>query len=151
VLDRDLLFALIWQESKFDAAARSRSNAIGLMQLKPAVARALARMRRDGPSPGEAGLQDPAVNIRYGRWLLDDLARSFGGQVTLILAAYNAGPASAARWRRPETVGGEALEAELFEYAETQDYVKSILAARQAYRELAPRAASEPGTRAPAR
>ena len=39
-------------------------------------------------------------------------------------------------------MGGEALEAELFQYAETQDYVKSILAARQAYRELAPRAAA---------
>ena len=85
---------------------------------------------------------DPATNVRFGRHLLDDLAKTFGGQVTLILAAYNAGPTSAARWRRPETVGGEALEAELFQYAETQDYVKSILAARQAYRELAPRAAA---------
>jgi len=139
VLGRDLLFALIWQESKFDAAARSRSNAIGLMQVRPAVARALARMRHQGPAPGEAGLMDPATNVRFGRRLLEDLEKTFDGQVTLILAAYNAGPASAARWRRPETVGGEALEAELFEYAETQDYVKSILAVRQAYRELAPR------------
>ena len=149
-LDRQLLLALIWQESKFDAAARSRSNAIGLMQLKPAVARSMARMRGVGPAPGEAGLLDPATNIRFGARLLADLSRTFDGQVTLILAAYNAGPASAARWRRPETIGGEALEAELFEYAETQDYVKSILAARQAYRELAPRGAGE-GARAPAK
>ena len=145
VLDRSLLFALIWQESKFDAAARSRSNAIGLMQLKPAVARSMARQRREHSPPGEAGLMDPAINIRYGTWLLGDLRKTFGGQATLILAAYNAGPASAARWRRPETIGGEALEAELFEYAETQDYVKSILAVRQAYRELAPRSAAADG------
>jgi hypothetical protein len=151
VLDRHLLFALIWQESKFDAAARSRSNAIGLMQLKPGVARALALMRRDGHAPGETGLMDPATNVRFGRQLLDDLAKTFAGQVTLILAAYNAGPTSAARWRRPETVGGEALEAELFEYAETQDYVKSILAARQAYRELSPRAAGGLVPRPPSR
>ncbi len=139
VIGRELLFALIWQESKFDAAARSRSNAIGLMQLKTGVAHALARMRRDHRPPGETGLLDPATNIRFGTRLLEDLRKTFDDQVTLILAAYNAGPASAARWRRPETIGGEALEAELFEYAETQDYVKSILAARQAYRELAPR------------
>jgi soluble lytic murein transglycosylase len=140
VLDRGLLLALIWQESKFDAAARSRSNAIGLMQLKIGVARALARQAGDRTAPRESALLDPAVNIRYGTRLLADLRRTFEGQVSLILAAYNAGPASAARWRRPEILGGEALEAELFEYAETQDYVKSILAARQAYRELAPRA-----------
>ena len=144
VIDRALLFALIWQESKFDAAARSRSNAIGLMQLKPSVANAMARLRREYPPPGEAGLMDPAVNLKYGTRLLDQLRMSFDGQLTLMLAAYNAGPASAARWRRPETVGGEALEAELFEYAETQDYVKSILGARQAYRELAPHAARPP-------
>ncbi len=139
VLDRELLLALIWQESKFDAAARSRSNAIGLMQLKLGVARALARQAGDRSPPREAALLDPAVNIRYGTRLLADLRRTFDGQVSLILAAYNAGPASAARWRRPAILGGDALEAELFEYAETQDYVKSILAARQAYRELAPR------------
>jgi soluble lytic murein transglycosylase-like protein len=97
-------------------------------------------MHHLGPAPGEAGLLDPAINIRFGTRLLADLSQTFDGQATLILAAYNAGPGSAARWRRPETIGGEALEAELFEYAETQDYVKSILAARQAYRELAPRA-----------
>ena len=148
-LERELLLALIWQESKFEPAARSRSGAIGLMQLKPAVANSMARMRRELP-PGEPGLLDPATNLRYGTRLLGELALGFGGQVTLALAAYNAGPASAARWRRPETVGGEALEAELFQYAETQDYVKSILAARQAYRELAPRAAAAGGPPLPA-
>ncbi|HEY6866071.1 MAG TPA: transglycosylase SLT domain-containing protein, partial [Candidatus Eisenbacteria bacterium] len=140
VIDRTLLLALIWQESKFDAAARSRSNAIGLMQLKPSVANRMARLRREYPPPGEVGLMDPAINLKYGTRLLDQLRMSFGGKVTLMLAAYNAGPASASRWRRPEAVGGDALEAELFEYAETQDYVKSILGARQAYRELAPHA-----------
>jgi soluble lytic murein transglycosylase-like protein len=146
--ERALLFALIWQESKFDPTARSRSDAIGLMQVRPQIASRMARMRRENP-PGAAGLMDPATNLAFGIRLLGELHDAFDGQTALVLAGYNAGPASANRWRGRFRAGGAALEAELFEFAETEDYVKSILGVRQAYRELAPRAAA--GAPPPAR
>jgi soluble lytic murein transglycosylase-like protein len=137
--ERALLFALIWQESKFDPAARSRSDAIGLMQVRPQIASTMARVRRERP-PGAAGLMDPATNLTFGIRLLTELHDAFDGQIALVLAGYNAGPASANRWRDRIRAGGAALQAELFEYAETADYVKSILGVRQAYRELTPHA-----------
>ena len=137
--ERALLFALIWQESKFEPTARSRSDAIGLMQVRPQVASKMARTRREHP-PGAAGLMDPATNLTFGIRLLNELSNGFDGQIALVLAGYNAGPASANRWRGRTRAGGAALQAELFEYGETEDYVKSILGVRQAYRELEPRA-----------
>ena len=69
----------------------------------------------------------------------------FEGHVALALAAYNAGPAAVTRWRNLTRAangrhGGDALEVELIAIPEAEDYVKKILAVRQAYRELRPAA-----------
>jgi soluble lytic murein transglycosylase-like protein len=140
--DRALLQALTWQESKFDPRARSRSNAIGLTQLKRATAAEVARRRHEAP-PGEIALTDPARNLTLGADYLAGLITRFGGRVSLALAGYNAG-ASTISPRAPLWIerGGEALAAELVAYPETRDYVKRILGMRQAYRELRPRGAS---------
>jgi soluble lytic murein transglycosylase len=137
-LDRPLLMAVAWQESRFDPAARSRSDALGLMQLKLPTAQDVARGLGE-PAPDERALFDPAVNLRLGVAYLRKRLAGFDGQLPAALAAYNAG------WRRVPAFrhdllrrGGEALLCELVGPPETQDYVKKILAARDAYRELRP-------------
>ena len=77
-----LLAALTGQESAWRALARSPKGAVGLTQLMPATARALAVDPRD-PEANLAG------GARYLRQLLD----RFDGDLERALAAYNAGPA----------------------------------------------------------
>ncbi len=135
-----LLFAVAYQESRFDARARSLSDALGLMQLKLATARDVARWARE-PEPTEATLFDPETNVRYGARYLARLARRFDGSVAAALAAYNAGPGSLSpRWRELRGRGGEALLCELVSNPLAQDYARRILGYRQAYRELRPTA-----------
>jgi soluble lytic murein transglycosylase len=137
-IDRALMQALVWQESRFDAAARSRSNALGLTQLKLATASDVARWLRD-PRPTAAGLRQPGRNLRYGTRYLEYLFGRFGRVRSVALAAYNGGPGRVTpRWRELLDRGGEALFADLVPYLETRDYVRRIVGVRQAYRELRP-------------
>jgi soluble lytic murein transglycosylase len=137
-LDRSLLRAVAWQESKFDPGARSRSNALGLYQLKLSTAADVARRRHERP-PRERDLLVPAISLRFGAAYLGTLCERFDRRVIVAVAAYNAGPGRiAATWRTTLERGGDALAAELLGVAETHDYVKKVWAARQAYRDLQP-------------
>lgn len=77
----DLLAALVWQESRWQPAALSTKGAIGLAQLMPATARALAVEPRDA-----------AANLSGAAHYLRQMLDLFDGDVERALAAYNAGP-----------------------------------------------------------
>lgn len=81
-MDEKLITHVIAAESNFDPKAVSRKQALGLMQLLPSTA---ARY-----SVGNAF--DPAQNIEAGTHYLKDLLAKYSGNLTLALAAYNAGP-----------------------------------------------------------
>ena len=141
-LEPALLLAVAYQESAFDPRARSRSDALGLMQLKLTTARDVARWSGD-PAPTEAALFDPETNVHYGERYLARLLRHFDGSVAAALLAYNAGPGSLSpRWRELLERGGEALLCELASNPLAQDYARRILGYRQAYRELRPTSAA---------
>jgi soluble lytic murein transglycosylase-like protein len=76
-----LLSALVWKESRWDAAAISPKGAVGLTQLMPGTAREL------GVNPN-----DPVANLTGGARYLRQLLDRFGGDIEKALAAYNAGP-----------------------------------------------------------
>ncbi len=116
-LDPALLAAVIYQESKFDAGARSPSGAIGLMQLMPATAKGIA-LRTGGAKFRVADLYDPEINVRYGSWYLRHLLDKYG-TVQRALAAYNGGQGNIDRG---------------IEYAETRAYVAHVLELRAVYR-----------------
>jgi soluble lytic murein transglycosylase len=96
-LDPALLAAVIYQESKFKAHARSDRGAIGLMQLLPETAEGIAE-RTGGSKFRVADLYNPEINVRYGAWYLRHLLDKYGSERTA-LAAYNAGQANVDRWR----------------------------------------------------
>ncbi len=90
--------ALVEVESTCSPTARSRRGAIGLVQLKPSTARAVAR-RAGLAYRGPEALLDPALNVELGLLYLSQLERRFG-DARLAIAAYNLGPTRVARMER---------------------------------------------------
>jgi soluble lytic murein transglycosylase len=123
-LDPDLLAAVIYQESKFKADARSSSGAIGLMQLLPGTAQGIA-VHTGGNAFRVDDLYDPEINVRYGAWYLRHLLQKYGDERTA-LAAYNAGQDNVDRWRR----SGRQIQ-----FAETRAYVKRVEELKKIYRD----------------
>ncbi|HEX8293416.1 MAG TPA: lytic transglycosylase domain-containing protein, partial [Pyrinomonadaceae bacterium] len=80
-VDPRLIHAVIWQESKYKPSAESHAGAQGLMQLMPAAA------KRFGCDDRNDAAANVTAGTKYLRWLL----KRFDGNVTLALAAYNAG------------------------------------------------------------
>lgn len=99
-----LLAALARQESAWRASAVSPKGAVGLTQLMPATARALAVDPRD-----------PSANLDGGARYLRQLLDQFDGNIERALAAYNAGP------NRVIRAGGVPA------ISETRAYVASIV------------------------
>jgi soluble lytic murein transglycosylase len=122
-IDPALLAAVIYQESKFDARAESRSGAIGLMQLTPATAQGIA-VRTGGSQFETSDLLNPEINIRYGSWYLANLFRKYGDE-RLVLAAYNAGQGNVDRWQ---------AEGKPIAFSETRAYVARVEHLKRVYR-----------------
>ncbi|MDI3305884.1 MAG: lytic transglycosylase domain-containing protein [Acetobacteraceae bacterium] len=129
-VDPSLLYALALQESRFDAAAISPAGARGLMQIMPATASFVA----NDPSLLGAGahrLHDPAFSLEVGQRYLLHLARQevVEGNLIRLLAAYNAGPGSLAKWL---PANGHRDDPFLFIEAipvdETRGFVQRVLA-----------------------
>lgn len=89
-VDAHLLQAVVKVESNFDPLAVSRSGAIGLMQIMPATAVAVAGLRGT-PQSLKQQLHDPAINVHAGAMYLRSLLDMFAHRLDLALAAYNAG------------------------------------------------------------
>jgi soluble lytic murein transglycosylase len=121
-LDPALLAAVIYRESKFDADARSRSGAIGLMQLLPDTAEGIA-LHTGGKRFVVSDLYDPEINVRYGAFYLRRLVRKYGDE-RLALAAYNAGQRNVDDWLAHDD--GIA-------FAETREYVHEVMELREIY------------------
>jgi soluble lytic murein transglycosylase len=122
-LDPALLAAVIYQESKFDADARSDRGAVGLMQLLPATAEGIAA-RTGGSKFRVSDLYDPEINVRYGAWYLRHLLDKYDSE-RVALAAYNAGQANVDSWRY-RGIG--------IQFEETRDFVDRVEHLKHVYR-----------------
>ena len=122
-LNPALLAAVIEQESKFDANAKSSTGAIGLMQLQPSTAKGIA-IRTGGSKFVVSDLYNPELNVRYGAWYLRHLLDKYRDERTA-LAAYNAGQENVDRWRAAH---------EDIQFSETRAYVARVERLKGIYR-----------------
>src|SRR5215467_3396022 len=104
-VDPRLIHAVIQQESKYDPNATSAVGAKGLMQLMPDT----------GKRFHCADLTDKQCNVEAGTKYLAWLLKKFNGDVSLSLAAYNAGEGSVDKYKG------------IPPYHETENYVKKIV------------------------
>lgn len=103
-VDADLISSVIAAESNFDPRAISKKNARGLMQLLPETA---ARF-------GVQNIFDPQENVDAGTHYLRDLLRKYNNDMSLALAAYNAGPQRVQQFGRVPP------------YTETASYIRRV-------------------------
>lgn len=101
-----LLHAIIQVESAYNPQATSVKGAQGLMQLIPATAQRF----------GVTSVFDPEDNIRAGARYIKSLLLRFNDDLTLTLAAYNAGEQAVQKYNN-----------RVPPYPETQDYVKKVI------------------------
>jgi Rod binding domain-containing protein len=110
-VDRNLVAAVIAQESGGNQYAVSRAGAKGLMQLMDSTARSMGVTSSFDPQQNISG------GVRYLRAMLD----KYNGDVRLALASYNAGPGAVDKYNS------------IPPYRETQEYVRSVMAMQSAF------------------
>lgn len=109
-IDPLLLHAIAYVESRHDPRALSHAGARGMMQVMPATA------SRYGIGDAEALWHAP-TNLQVSAAYLMALQQRFGGDLPLVLAAYNAGEGAVERHGR-----------RIPPYAETRTYVRKVMA-----------------------
>ena len=105
-LPHALLHAVITAESSYNPDAISKAGAVGLMQLMPETAKQY----------GVSNRRDPKQSIQGGTRYLRYLAKLFNNDLTLMLAAYNAGEGTVKKY-------GNKIPP----YKETKNYIKKVI------------------------
>jgi len=117
-----LFYALVREESLFDADISSVAGAVGLSQLMPSTALDVAS--RIGLTVDD--LTDPALNLRLGAWYLDHLLGRTENY-SRALFAYNGGITRVRRWVRDYSYLPGDLLLERIPFAETAHYGRKVL------------------------
>lgn len=119
-LDPDLVAAVVEAESGGNAAAVSRAQAYGLMQVRVPTAKDMA-----GRDVTIEELFDPVVNLDLGCRYLRRMLDRYKGDIRLALMAYNAGPGKVDQWLAEEPDPARVLRHKA--YGETRAYVLKVL------------------------
>lgn len=135
-IDPYLIAGLIRQESVFNPQARSRANALGLMQLIPSTGRMVARKYGvSGGAVSVADLYNPVLNIQLGTAYVAQLLSQFG-RFEYVAASYNGGPTRVARWLRELPTAEIEDWVDAIPITETRLYVQGVYRNARQYQRL---------------
>ena len=134
-IDPYFALAIMREESHFDPHALSSSKAIGLMQLMPATAKAVAK-RIKIKLTGKAEIFDPELNTQLGTLYLGRLSNKFKSELIYTAGGYNAGPRNMSKWIN--RWNGKSLDVfvEQIPFKETRNYVKRVYRSYKLYKQI---------------
>jgi soluble lytic murein transglycosylase len=124
-VDPFLVYAIMKVESKYDTLAISRSGAKGLMQI----------MDKTGAwGASQVSIKDythdvlfkPEVNVQIGCWYISKLIRQYEGNMSMALAAYNAGTGNIAKWCHDPKYSLDGKTLYEIPFKETRAYVQKV-------------------------
>ena len=125
-LDPYFVMALIRQESAFNPEARSPTDALGLMQVMPSLAKRIAKAKKLKLNKNSE-LFDPELNVKIGTRELNERLADFKGSSILASASYNAGVDVVKSWLKTRYQEDPVEFIENIPYEETRSYVRLIL------------------------
>ncbi len=124
-IDPFLVAAIINVESKYNKDAVSNKNARGLMQIANQTGKwGAEELGIKGYS--EEMLFEPEINIRIGIWYLNQLNNEFNGELSLVLAAYNAGSGNVTKWLADENYSKDGRVLSEIPFEETKEYLEKV-------------------------
>ena len=131
-VDKNLIFALMREESLFDSNAVSWVGAKGLMQLMDKTKKSLEKDM--GTKSGN--VYKPNINIKLGTFYLSKLMKDFDNDLIRVIASYNAGPHNIKKWNKRFDGYDNDEFVESIPFKETHGYVKRVLRSYFKYNEL---------------
>jgi soluble lytic murein transglycosylase len=137
-LDPDLVWSVIYEETYFRGWKRGAADEIGLMQIRPVVAREWAQatgmreLAKQVEEDLDSVLLENERNIQIGCWYLEksrEKYRGFPAENAMMLAAYNAGASRVEEWTKTDDAANlsEQEFIERISIPSTKSYVTSIL------------------------
>ena len=125
-IEKEMIYALIRQESAWQPRAKSPADAFGLMQLRPFVAKSVAR--EHGISyKGLFDLYQPEKNILLGTAFLKKQFKKYHSQFVPTMATYNAGRKVVEKWLGNNKTDDSLSFIESIPYQETRTYVRLLI------------------------
>jgi len=136
----EMILAIARRESEFDPSVVSGAGARGLMQVMPRTAAQVARqLGLSDEHSDDRLLTDPDYNAKLGATYLEGLAQTFGGNVVMMSAGYNAGRSRPEAWMAergdPRTGGIDVVDwIEHVPFEETRNYIMRVAESLPVYR-----------------
>ena len=125
-VEKEMIYGLIRQESAWNPKARSPADAFGLMQLRPFVARQVAK-RQGIAYKNIYDLYKPKTNILLGTAFLKKLFKQYDSRFIITVAVYNAGRTAMRRWLKTIPLTDSLSFIEEIPYQETRTYVRLLI------------------------
>ncbi|MBQ7876128.1 MAG: lytic transglycosylase domain-containing protein [Clostridia bacterium] len=135
-VDPHLVAALVKAESNFDRDAQSGAGAKGVMQLTDETAKFCAD--KLGIELKDGDIYNPDINIRLGVYYLKRTLELFDGDVTLAVAAYNAGEGRVREWLNDKRYSSDGKTLHTIPYEETKNHIEKIQTYQKVYKILYP-------------
>jgi soluble lytic murein transglycosylase len=137
-VERALVKAVVWRESRFKPTVRGRAQEIGLMQIRETAAQEWADAEHIA-SFDHAQCIDPGTNTMAGTWYLSKLLKRYAqtdDPVPYALADYNAGRGNVLKWNHGEAATNHAAFMAQIGFPGTKAYVQAVIHRRGLYRFL---------------